>query len=227
MDDSAPAPTPTPTSAGSPIETGRRAPFDLSGGHLALDLANTVADRGGEQPEDRLGRYDDLLAWAVQAEVLGAGAAAALGRRAGERPAEAGAALAAAGELREALFTVFAAVATGSEPPAAELVTLNRALARALPHLRVAVAAGGDGFEWGWSGRGADLEAPLWPVVRAAAELLVSGERELVRECDSASCRWLFLDRSRNRSRRWCDMKTCGNRVKARRHYRRRKKAAG
>ena len=67
------------------------------------------------------------------------------------------------------------------------------------------------------------LAAPLRPIVRSAAELLVSDQLDRVRECDGARCTWLFLDQSRNRSRRWCSMETCGNRAKARRHYRRTK----
>jgi predicted RNA-binding Zn ribbon-like protein len=63
----------------------------------------------------------------------------------------------------------------------------------------------------------------LWPIVDAAADLLVRGEPERIKTCGSATCGWLFLDLSRNRSRRWCDMKDCGNRAKARRHYARRK----
>ena len=67
------------------------------------------------------------------------------------------------------------------------------------------------------------LERPLWPVLWAAAELLTSADRDRVRACASDPCRWLFLDLSRNRSRRWCSMEDCGNRAKARRHYARSK----
>jgi predicted RNA-binding Zn ribbon-like protein len=62
-------------------------------------------------------------------------------------------------------------------------------------------------------------------VARAAADLLVSPERALVRECASGTCSWLFVDRSRTHQRRWCSMKTCGNRAKARRFYTRRREA--
>jgi predicted RNA-binding Zn ribbon-like protein len=65
----------------------------------------------------------------------------------------------------------------------------------------------------------------LWPVLQSAAELLTSDEIHQVRECNSDRCTWLFVDRSRTHRRRWCDMKTCGNRAKARRHYQRTKKS--
>jgi predicted RNA-binding Zn ribbon-like protein len=63
----------------------------------------------------------------------------------------------------------------------------------------------------------------LRPIARSAAELLTSETLSRVRECGGATCTWLFLDASRNRSRRWCSMESCGNRAKARRHYRRRR----
>src|SRR5438270_5320885 len=84
------------------------------------------------------------------------------------------------------------------------------------------------GFAWGWAAPDASeaaaeaLASPLRPILRSAAELLTSGERGDVRECAAGDCTWLFLDRSRNRTRRWCSMATCGNRAKAQRHYRRR-----
>jgi Conserved protein containing a Zn-ribbon-like motif, possibly RNA-binding len=56
---------------------------------------------------------------------------------------------------------------------------------------------------------------------RSALRLLVEPEPQRMKIC--GNCGWLFLDRSKNRSRTWCDMAVCGNRVKANRHYRRRK----
>jgi predicted RNA-binding Zn ribbon-like protein len=61
----------------------------------------------------------------------------------------------------------------------------------------------------------------LWPIASSAADLLTSERLKKVRLCEAKTCTWLFLDESRNHSRRWCDMKVCGNREKARRHYQR------
>jgi predicted RNA-binding Zn ribbon-like protein len=88
-----------------------------------------------------------------------------------------------------------------------------------LSHLRLG-SRGGELF-WTWAAADDALEAPLWPILRSAAEILTSEDRQQVRECAGTACTWLFLDRSRNRSRRWCSMESCGNREKARRHYRR------
>jgi predicted RNA-binding Zn ribbon-like protein len=74
-------------------------------------------------------------------------------------------------------------------------------------------------FAWGWASEPLRLGAPLWPVARSAADLLTSSELAALRLCASDTCAWLFLDTSRNGSRRWCSMRTCGNRAKARRHH--------
>jgi predicted RNA-binding Zn ribbon-like protein len=197
--------------------------FELTGGALCLDFANTWEDRG--RPEsDRLKDYRGLLSFAVQAGELAAGDAARLLRRAARRPADAEAAFDRAVALREALYRILTAVAAGRQPVAADLEPLNRVLPEALSRLRLAAGAGG--FNWSWADPGGDLDAPLSPVLRSAAELLTSPDAGLIRRCAAERCTFLFLDRSRNRARRWCDMKTCGNRAKAQRHYRRRRKAA-
>src|SRR5581483_5720104 len=105
--------------------------------------------------------------------------------------------------------------------PAAAVEAINAALADALPHLRVAPRGGG--FAWELLPDGGSLVAPLRPIARSAGELMTADALARVRECDGASCTWLFLDESRNRSRRWCSMESCGNRAKARRHYRKRR----
>lgn len=134
------------------------------------------------------------------------------------RPAEATEALREAVALREAMYRIFAAVAAGQEPPADDLEHLNRALARALPRRRLKARPGG--FDWAWADEDAAVwERPLWPILASAAELLTSDELALVRRCADDECGWLFVDMSRNRSRRWCAMEDCGNRAKARRHY--------
>jgi predicted RNA-binding Zn ribbon-like protein len=193
--------------------------FELSGGVLGLDFANTWSDRGRPESE-KLRGYPDLLAFARQAGLLTAGEEIRLAARAGEEPQAAGAALALGRELREGLYRIFSAVAASRPPAAADLALLNAALPGALARLRL--ERRGAGFGWTWAAPAGPLEAPLWPILRSAAELLTSEELKLVRECAASSCTWLFVDRSRNRSRRWCSMETCGNRAKAHRHYRRR-----
>jgi predicted RNA-binding Zn ribbon-like protein len=192
--------------------------FELSGGALCLDFANTWSDRG--RPEtDRLRDYSDLLAFALAAGLLTAGEEARLTRRAERDPQAATAALALGRSLRETLYGAFSTVAAGRAPEAADLERLNAVLPEALSRLRL--ESRGTELVWAWATPEDPLESPLWPVLRSAAELLTSEERQRVRECAGSACTWLFLDHSRNRSRRWCSMETCGNRAKAHRHYRR------
>lgn len=198
-------------------------PFELSGGALCLDFTNTWGDR--QRPDsDRLRSYPSLLDFASQTGLLGRREAAALLRRARSTPAGAAAALGAARRLRDALYRLFSAQARGQRVPAADLDAVNAALQAALPHLKVERRDGR--YAWGWE-EGGELAAPLRPIVRSAAELLTGDDLARVRECDGADCTWLFLDQSRNRSRRWCSMESCGNRAKARRHYHRTREGGG
>ncbi len=204
-------------------ETGQPT-FDLGAGRLCLDFANTADWHRSARPEERLRSYADLLAWGRQAAALTAGEAERLLRAAQRRPADAADVLRRAVALREAIYRLFSALAAGRPPADADLAVLNAALAEALPRLRL--AASEEGFVWTWAGDADALDAVLWPVARSAAELLTADERDRVRECADDNCGWLFLDMSRNRSRRWCSMEGCGNRAKARRYYARKKRAA-
>ena len=192
--------------------------FEFSGGDPALDFTNTISRRRvPEESRDRLIDYGRLVSWGRQAGVISERDEKRL-RSAGEaRPRAAVAALRRAVALREAMFSVFAASARGDRVPKEPLDALNAALPDALAALRV--GPDGDRFTWRFAHDDAELVPMLSPVLRAAAELLTSEDLVRVRECDSETCFWLFLDQSRNGTRRWCDMKSCGNRAKARRHY--------
>jgi predicted RNA-binding Zn ribbon-like protein len=107
-----------------------------------------------------------------------------------------------------------------NEPPCdSDIEELNRTLATTLPRLQL--CHGGACCSWRWVSEETTIERLLWPVVRSAADLLTGAEVKKVRECASDTCPWLFIDTSRNQRRKWCDMRTCGNRAKARRHYQR------
>jgi predicted RNA-binding Zn ribbon-like protein len=189
--------------------------FDLSGGSPPIDFANTLG--GKHRREERLVGYADLVAFARQAGLLSDELAARLSAAAVARPAEAEAVLARARELREALFALF----SEAERPAMALDELNDELAVAMAQLRVDPA-----LAWTWADEAERLDSPLWPIARQAAELLVTEQRRRVHECAADDCRWLFLDTSKNRSRRWCDMKSCGNRAKVRSFYERQRAGA-
>jgi len=199
----------------------RSAPvFEFSGGWLCLDFTNTKL--GPTREREQFLEYADLVAWGSQADLLSRRMTTELKRGAAAHPRTASRTLVRAIELREAIFRIFGNAAAGGRPAPRDIELLNEHLGPSLAHLRVEVAS--DGPRWTWDDSGPPLERVLWPVARSAAELLTSDDLKRVRECGSDRCFWLFLDHSRNRSRRWCDMQTCGNRAKARRFYSRKKK---
>ena len=197
--------------------------FDLSGGNLALDFVNTVSSRPTPERLERLSDYPHLVVFGEEVGVLSQLVANRLYRIAGEVPSHGETALQQAVRLREALFDIFSAVAEHRPIPNHALALLNFAVQESAAHSRVAYA--NHRFVVEWVGMDSYLDSLLWPVARAAADLLTSHELTNLRICASDQCAWLFLDQTKNHRRRWCDMKTCGNRVKARRHYERMKQA--
>lgn len=182
--------------------------FDLCGGHVALDFANTVSDRPSGEPIDRLRDYEDLVRFAVQTGITTKTVARSLLRKAESDPSAAEQTLVAARTLREALYDLFFAQAAGSTPKARDVELVDAAWHRLSLDSH---------FHWTWTDGPEALDSMLGPIVESAVALLTAGPRDRVRTCESDTCQWVFLDTSKNRSRRWCDMKQCGNREKARR----------
>ena len=193
--------------------------FDLSGGSLCLDFANTVSHR--KQPvqrQDNLTGYDDLVLFAREAGVVAPQLAGQLLEVAAMRPQVRAATFKAAIKLREAIYEVFAAVAGSRAPRKRDIKLIEEMASQAMTHRQLVAA--GDGYHWEWKcDKSESLSYVLWPIAASAAELLTSDRVTQVRECEAKTCAWLFLDQTRNHSRRWCDMSACGNREKARRHY--------
>lgn len=190
----------------------------LVGGTLCLDLVNTVDPRHAADRREYLGSFRALAAWSQHAGATGPADTRQLRTAAARAPGAAGQVLRRAITLREALYRIFAAAITAQPPAPGDLATLNTELAAALAHLRLSHTPGG--FCAQWDDRQPCLDRVLWPVIRDAADLLVRGPVERVRECPGAgNCGWLFLDVSKSATRRWCDMRSCGNRAKAHRHY--------
>jgi predicted RNA-binding Zn ribbon-like protein len=187
----------------------------LLGGELCLDFANTIDYRDTEDARELLVDYPALVLWSQHLGILTEGQARRLLQLAQQSPTEAAHALEHAIALREAICRIFTTIARGRSPDAGDLGVLNDAVSGAFAQLRVVPSAGG--YAWDWADGDQPLRRILWPIARSAAELLTSDELSLVKQC--AGCGWLFVDRSRNHSRRWCDMRYCGNRAKARRFY--------
>lgn len=185
--------------------------FGFIAGDPALDFVNTVDWTDAGQVDERLTDYDALVRWSVEAGVLAKSTGDRLRRAGATRPREARVALAEAIRARKTLHEVFSAVAEGRRPGTA-LRELNALVGEAMGRLTLS-----DTLRWEWRGSANQLDAMLWPLIRSAAELLTSSEAGQIRVCGGLSCGWMFVDRSRNGLRRWCQMRTCGTREKTRR----------
>jgi predicted RNA-binding Zn ribbon-like protein len=199
-------------------------PFEYIGGDPALDLVNTVdwTSRGPEQ--ERLTDFDRLTQWAEGAGVLTSAEAGSFRTQARARPQEADAVYRRSLRLRAVLQRLFDSLAKGEAAKDA-LTDFNQFVGKALERMHVLPVAEGRRrdrkMQLGWESQGERLEAVLWPVVWSAASLLVSEQAGRIRVCGGADCGWIYVDRSRNRLRRWCQMATCGTREKSRRRYER------
>jgi predicted RNA-binding Zn ribbon-like protein len=190
----------------------------LEAGRLCLDFANTLDWHASDHPIEKLTTYADLVAWAHKIGLLNEDAARRLANQAEQHPRMADAALEKARTLREAIYAIFVAASRGRTPETADVDTVNATLAELLNRSRLVKSEGG--FVWDWGGSEDDLDQILWWAVQSATEVLTSDDLLRVGQCaDDRGCGWLFYDTSKNRTRRWCDMRGCGNRAKARRHY--------
>ena len=196
--------------------------LNLLGGRLSLDFANTADWHAGDRPVEFLRGYDDLVAWSRRLNILSDYQARRLIADAGRRPPQAEAVLQRAVALREAIFGIFSSITQGELPQLGDIELFNTELSSTLSRSRIVPTA--EGVIWDWPGTDESLDWPLRPVVHDALDLLTSPDLRRVRRCEDDRCGWLFLDTSRNRSRRWCSMEDCGNRAKARRHYQRKRK---
>jgi predicted RNA-binding Zn ribbon-like protein len=203
---------------------------------IGLSFANTAEWHAGPDPEEGLTSYEKAVRWAQRSDVLSDSQARSLLAHADAHPGRQTEALRRIIALREAVYHIFSAVAGDRPPDSRDVELLNAELTAALMHLRLVPVpeaepdpATGNGqkgprrFVWAWTDMEDHLTSLLWPVARAATTLLTSPDLGRVRECAGNPCGWLFLDTTKNASRRWCDMAECGNRAKARR-YRERKR---
>jgi predicted RNA-binding Zn ribbon-like protein len=216
----------------TPAETAYSTGFELKGGHPSLDLVNTLDNRFREDgPVELLGNYADLLRFAQQLKLLSVRHASVLAGAANDGAAGRGAAMRAlesVRKLREATAAALYRAVDGRVPTAAVTGTLERYFHDASRHRRLSWnrstkrSPAPPGAGWVWARSETDLALPVWMLAQAGSELMTSPALDLLRACGSETCRWVFLDTSKNHTRRWCDMKICGNRMKARRFHARR-----
>jgi predicted RNA-binding Zn ribbon-like protein len=211
------------------VDTSGRAvsTVPLEGGHLALDFVNTLGGLRDEPPspdDELIDSYEDLVVWCVRLGVISEADGQTLLRAAGADEKGARRAHARAKELRELVYAIFRPIADGAEVPEHLLDELRDAERNALAsaHLAPADADGPHGaMRWTWPPP-RELADPLRPITHAAVDLLTTGPLGHLKIC--GNCRWLFLDQSRNHSRRWCSMDECGTQMKQRRFVERRRR---
>ncbi|MFL6426891.1 MAG: CGNR zinc finger domain-containing protein [Acidobacteriaceae bacterium] len=192
----------------------KKALFKLNAEHVALDLVNTLDDRytpGG--PRELLPTYADLLRFCRQSDILTHAEGARLSTLS-EPSQEKG--LHAAIELRELFARVFYRWAEGASPSVEDRMALQRWAAACARHRELRWTDGH--LVWAWKALAGNAEFPALVIAQHALDLLLAKDPPRLHACASDTCRWLFLDTSKNHTRRWCDMKICGNRAKARRY---------
>lgn len=189
----------------------------LIGGRLCLDFINTVDCRNSDHSREVLSTYLNLVSWSQHANILTENEARDLLREAVLHPTDAKMVLERAITTREALHRIFSEIANHRSPAANDIGVLNAEMSIAMAQTRLKPA--GATNPWTYTFEDRKLDQMLWQVIHSVADLLTSDKLDRICECQGENCGWLFIDMSRNRSRRWCDMKDCGNLAKARRHY--------
>ncbi|WLD93773.1 ABATE domain-containing protein [Alkalihalobacillus sp. AL-G] len=194
----------------------------LIGERLCLDFANTVSWHDSEDSREWLTSYEQLVGWCLHADILTEQQALSLLQQAEGNPAEATKILEKALEFREAIYRIFSSISNDETPGKTDLSILNGVLVDV--YRSIQIIPGEDKFSLQFRKPDDSLAGMLSPIVQSAIDILVS-EKDLkrVKKCEGDPCGWLFLDTSRNRSRRWCSMADCGNRAKARRFYQNKK----
>ena len=196
----------------------------LLGGRPCLDFVNTIGGRKEAKARgmetcviraDKLNEYSDLLAWGLHTGLLSESEAQKLMRESFRNPSGANAVWKRAIELREAIYRISLAVLQQKPPQKSDLEILNQELS--IAHSRLALTAAKKGLIWEWKNQEIALDRILWLVADSAAEMFTTADLSRLRQCRGDDCGWIFDDKTRNRSRQWCDMKDCGNVAKVRR----------
>jgi len=192
---------------------------ELERGNLCIDFVNTVDWRNSKtRKKEMLRDFSALILWCKKIGILEDKAAQILFKNALKQPNKAKQVYEKAIELRELLFRLFSSMATTGQASSHDLSIFNKYLADSMGK-SCCLTPSDNGFVWSFCSGTDSMDLFLDPIIKSAADLLVSSELTRVKQCADDACGWLFMDKSRNNSRRWCSMKDCGNRAKAHRHY--------
>ena len=198
--------------------------FRCPGGALCLDFCNSGQSARGPSSTEWIAGFSELVDWLEAAEAITRDQAARLRRAAAASPRAAAQVWGRAIRFREALFRVLNAKAEGGAVAREDLSDIEAEHARAAPFARLSRT--GEGYRWSLDPSAAALDAAMQPLLESAVSLLTSAKLERLRRCGNSTCYWLFIDETKNHSRRWCEMASCGNVVKVRRHREKARSAA-
>ena len=199
--------------------------FRCPGGALCLDFCNTGQGLRGARQEEWIAGFGDLIDWLEAAGAITRTQAERMHATGARSPRAARALWERAIEFREALARILLTRAEGRAPAGEDLRIIEAEYARTASFARLTPS--GDGFAWTLDASAVALDAALEALVESAAGLLTSGRLSRVRRCGNSTCYWLFIDETKNCSRRWCEMASCGNLMKVRRHRAKRRDGSG
>ncbi len=193
-------------------------------GHVAslgdgLEFINTLHFSHGEAPHDYLESPEAALDWLRQHDLLHTEAKDARAQCFRDSPPEGLRVLARLRRLRAALRGLVEATAHERAPTAEDLALVNRALRT---HYIYELVRSTDRVSLGHRHQGDPVDGAMARLAESIARELIQGHPERLRICQAVDCRWVFADTSRTGRRKWCDMKSCGNRAKVARHRARR-----
>lgn len=186
------------------------------GGHLALDLANTISWRDTPAAIDHLARFEDAIAWCQEGGILAPQAARRVIAACRAEPALRDRILADLHRLRDIVHVIGGAIAEGATPPEAPRAALVTMLRSSLAGA-VLEPGSPEPLRLGFA-EAEPRAAVIGPLAWAALDLFRQDPAGRLKQCPPDDCCWLFIDTTKNRSRRWCDMASCGNRAKVHRH---------
>lgn len=190
---------------------------DTNAGAPCLAFLNSTDQPGGFSHRDDLQPgYANVLSWAWASGILDDETTRRLLAIARRHPREASAIRRRIIEFRSALYRLVIAAIGGDTPPPDDLSLFEQELRETYAHAHLSVAGNAPGYAWTWPDD-PHLETILWEILRSAEEMLCSDRVERLRQCAGEDCHKVFLDTSKNRSRRYCSPGGCGNRERVRR----------
>ncbi len=189
--------------------------LEINGGVLCLNFINTVSSLPKFE-HDYLGNYSALAGWGEKIGIYSAKQSSRLQKQAKEEAVEAEKALQEIKAFRELLYRVFANLIKRTDPDEGDMAAFIQFCGMAVSNGRFVKRDNFYTMDWAID---QTYNAILRPIAYSAGQLLLSKELIRVKACDG--CGWLFLDTSKNQSRRWCSMDACGVSDKMRRYYRR------